>query len=115
MNDIFWEQLELHSKILVLFHRGAKVEILYVNGHEFCVGCRYDAVEEELDCEEICSRRSPFAEEVDQIASNRDTRAVFVFLSFSVDTYYSSVRFVTFAVLWNVCLADEEDCFRCCC
>ena len=114
LDDIFWEQLEFHSKILVPFHRGAKVEILDVNGHEFCVGCRYDAVEEELDCEEIRSRSSTVAGEVDQIASNRDSCAVFVFLSFSVDTYYSSVGFVTFAVLWNVRLADEEDCFRCC-
>ncbi len=57
------------------------------------------AVEEELDCEEICSRSSAVAGEVDQIASNRDSRAVFVFLSFSVNTYYSSVRFVAFAIL----------------
>ena len=99
MDDIFWEQFELHSKVLILFHWGAKVEVLDVNGHEFRIGRRYDAVEKELDCEEICSRGSTVAGVVDQVASNRDSGVVFVFLSFPVNTYYSSISFVTFAIL----------------
>jgi hypothetical protein len=109
------EQFELHSKVLVPFHRGAKVDVLDVNGHKFRVWRRYDAVEKELDCEEIWSRGSTVAGVVDQVASNHDSCVVFVFLSFPVNTYYSSVSFVTFAILWNVRLADEKDSFCCCC
>jgi hypothetical protein len=49
LDDIFWEKFGLNLKVLVSFCWSAKVEVFDVNGHEFCVECRYDAIEKELD------------------------------------------------------------------
>jgi hypothetical protein len=86
---------------------GVHTQKSYVDGHAFHIVCGYDAVEEELDCQEICSWGSTVAGVVDN--------AVLVFLSLSVDTHNSSIGVVAFAVLWNVHLVDEIDCFCCCC
>jgi hypothetical protein len=48
---------------------------------------------------------------VDEIASNGDSCAVFVFLSFTVDTDDSPVGDVTLAFFGDVVLAHEENCF----
>jgi hypothetical protein len=115
LDNIFREQFDLHLKILILFHWSAKIEVFDANGHEFRIACRYYAVEQELDCEEISSWGATVSRVVDEVASHSDSGAILVFLSFSVDTNNSSISDVAFSVLWNVCFVDEKDCFRRCC
>ena len=81
----------------------------------FALGVDISAVEQELDCEEIRSWGAAVSGVVDEVASHGDSGAILVFLSFSVDTYDSSVSDVAFSVLWNVCFVDEKDCFSRCC
>jgi hypothetical protein len=46
-NDgVFGEKFKFHSKIFVACHWCIQVEILDVNGHEFCIRHGDDAVEE---------------------------------------------------------------------
>ena len=52
-DDILWEQFQFHVKVFVSIHGSHEVKILDVDSHEFCIGCGDDAVEHELDCEEI--------------------------------------------------------------
>ncbi len=52
-DDILWEQLQFHAKVFVLIHGSHEVKILDVDSHELCIGCEDDAVEHELDYEEI--------------------------------------------------------------
>ena len=115
LDNIFREQFNLHSKILISCHWSAKIEVFDVNGHIFCVGCRYYAVEQELDCEEVRSWGDTVSGVVDEVASHGDSCVILVFLSFSIDTYNSSIGDVAFLVLWNVCFVDEKDCFCHCC
>ena len=75
LDNIFREQFDLHSKILVSFHWSAKIEVFDVNEHEFGVGCRYCAVEQELDCEEVCSWGATVSGVVDEVASHGDSSA----------------------------------------
>ncbi len=101
----------LHAKILVACHWCLQVEILDVDGHETCVWCGNDAVEQYFDCEEICCWGSAVARVVDEISSHGDSCVVFVFLSFTADTDNSPVGDITLAFFGDVTLAHEKNGF----
>ena len=52
-DDIVGEVVEFEAHELASCHWGVQIEILYVNCHEFCVGCGDDTVEEKFDGEEV--------------------------------------------------------------
>jgi hypothetical protein len=68
-NDILWHVCDPQSHVFIPCHWGVEVEILNVHSHKFCVGGADDAVEEELDGEEIGSRGACVSWVVHSVAS----------------------------------------------
>ena len=53
LHDVRWDIFDRDADVFVLCHWCAEVEVFYVNGHVFCVGCGDDTVDEEFDGSEV--------------------------------------------------------------
>jgi hypothetical protein len=82
-----------------------------VECHKFCVGCRYDAVEEELHCEEVYCGSSAVTWVVDEVATHGDACPKLVLLCITVRAYYSAVGDVPPAFFWDLCFVVKKDGF----
>ncbi len=94
-----------------MFHRCHKVEMFEVKHHEFCIGCRYDAVEEEFYGKEIGCWSAAVTWVVYEVAPNHDVHLKLVFLSIMVHAYNSALHDVAVSSVWVVLLVDEENGF----
>ena len=108
VDDVLGEQFNFHSEVLVSLHWGHEVEVLDIDGHEFCIRCGDDAVEQEFDREEIGSRRAAVIWIVDEVASDGDAGAVGIFLLRSIGAYDASICDVFASFLWDHRLGHEN-------
>ncbi len=57
LNDILWHNGKTKLHVFIAGHGGVEVEILDINGHDFCIGgCADYAVDKEFDSKKVGSR-----------------------------------------------------------
>ncbi len=67
-------------EVLVAFHGGHEIEVFDVNCHELGVVCIDETVEEKLDGEKVCCRRSTVIWVVDEIVSHSGSCVIRIYL-----------------------------------
>ena len=108
-DDVWWEHLQFHAEVFIPIHRGHEVEVFDVDCHEFAVGGGDDAVEQQLDCEDIGCGCATVVGIIDKITTHCYAGAIGIRLLRAMGAHDATVRDVLASVLWDHFLGHESN------
>ena len=107
MDNIVWEVAQFDPHIFIARHGRVEVEILNVDGHEFCIWCLHYAVQEYFDCENVHCWCATVPWEVYSVSANAELDSVRVVFFISVNYNYPAVYDVSPSIYWHTAFVNK--------
>ena len=97
--------IDMDAHVLIAVEGCAKVYFFDIGSHNSVTGCLDCDVEEEFDCDDICSFSADISGVVDEVSHNTPSDALFLILGVFFSKY---VKVSGSAILVNVCMFDKN-------